>query len=103
MARKHPKPGNWCPPKSRIEVTAKPRYVGRGGLKLEGALRHFGIDVTGLVAADFGSSTGGFTDCLLQAGRSARPCHRRGNRPTRLALAQRSARRRARRGQCPVY
>jgi 23S rRNA (cytidine1920-2'-O)/16S rRNA (cytidine1409-2'-O)-methyltransferase len=53
---------------ARIEVTAKQRYVGRGGLKLEGALQHFGIDVTGLVAADFGSSTGGFTDCLLQSG-----------------------------------
>jgi 23S rRNA (cytidine1920-2'-O)/16S rRNA (cytidine1409-2'-O)-methyltransferase len=53
---------------ARIEVTAKQRYVGRGGLKLEGSLRHFGVDVTGLVAADFGSSTGGFTDCLLQAG-----------------------------------
>ena len=53
---------------ARIEVTAKQRYVGRGGLKLEGALQHFGIDVTGLVVADFGSSTGGFTDCLLQAG-----------------------------------
>jgi 23S rRNA (cytidine1920-2'-O)/16S rRNA (cytidine1409-2'-O)-methyltransferase len=49
-------------------VTAKQRYVGRGGLKLEGALQHFGIDVTALVTADFGSSTGGFTDCLLQAG-----------------------------------
>lgn len=53
---------------ARIEVTAKQRYVGRGGLKLEGALRHFNIDVEGITAADFGSSTGGFTDCLLQAG-----------------------------------
>lgn len=53
---------------THIELTAKPRYVGRGGLKLEGALQHFGIDVAGLVGADFGSSTGGFTDCLLQAG-----------------------------------
>jgi 23S rRNA (cytidine1920-2'-O)/16S rRNA (cytidine1409-2'-O)-methyltransferase len=53
---------------ARVEVTARPRYVGRGGLKLEGALKHFGIDVNGLVCADFGSSTGGFTDCLLQAG-----------------------------------
>jgi 23S rRNA (cytidine1920-2'-O)/16S rRNA (cytidine1409-2'-O)-methyltransferase len=51
-----------------IEVTAKLRYVGRGGLKLEGALQHFAIDAAGLIAADFGSSTGGFTDCLLQAG-----------------------------------
>lgn len=52
----------------RIEVTAKQRFVGRGGFKLEGALQHFSIDLAGITAADFGSSTGGFTDCLLQAG-----------------------------------
>ena len=62
------KPGQTVPPDARIEVTARQRFVSRGGLKLEGALRHFHIDVTGLVCADFGSSTGGFTDCLLQAG-----------------------------------
>jgi 23S rRNA (cytidine1920-2'-O)/16S rRNA (cytidine1409-2'-O)-methyltransferase len=44
------------------------RYVGRGGLKLEAALRHFKIDVNGAVCLDVGSSTGGFTDCLLQHG-----------------------------------
>jgi 23S rRNA (cytidine1920-2'-O)/16S rRNA (cytidine1409-2'-O)-methyltransferase len=43
-------------------------YVGRGGVKLKSALDAFGIDVTGLVALDVGASTGGFTDCLLQAG-----------------------------------
>lgn len=43
-------------------------YVSRGGFKLEGALKDFKIDVTGKVAADIGSSTGGFTDCLLQKG-----------------------------------
>jgi len=43
-------------------------YVSRGGLKLKKALDAFGVDVTGLVAIDVGSSTGGFTDCLLQAG-----------------------------------
>ncbi|MBM3305279.1 MAG: TlyA family RNA methyltransferase, partial [Candidatus Aminicenantes bacterium] len=43
-------------------------YVGRGGLKLEEALDRFGIDVGGAVALDVGSSTGGFTDCLLQRG-----------------------------------
>ncbi|TFH65371.1 MAG: TlyA family RNA methyltransferase, partial [Gemmatimonadales bacterium] len=43
-------------------------YVSRGGLKLEGALRSFGIDVSGAVALDIGASTGGFTDCLLQGG-----------------------------------
>ena len=40
----------------------------RAGLKLEAALEHFGVDVTGLVALDSGLSTGGFTDCLLQHG-----------------------------------
>ncbi len=44
------------------------RYVSRGGLKLEGALHAWGIDVTGLACADIGASTGGFTDCMLQRG-----------------------------------
>lgn len=44
------------------------RYVGRGGLKLEAALREFQLDVTGYVCLDVGASTGGFTDCLLQNG-----------------------------------
>jgi 23S rRNA (cytidine1920-2'-O)/16S rRNA (cytidine1409-2'-O)-methyltransferase len=44
------------------------RYVGRGGLKLEAALREFQIDVAGLTCLDVGASTGGFTDCLLQHG-----------------------------------
>jgi len=44
------------------------RYVGRGGLKLEAALKQFQIDVRGLVCLDVGASTGGFTDCLLQHG-----------------------------------
>jgi 23S rRNA (cytidine1920-2'-O)/16S rRNA (cytidine1409-2'-O)-methyltransferase len=43
-------------------------YVSRGGLKLEAALEHFGIDVRGVIAMDIGSSTGGFTDCLLKRG-----------------------------------
>lgn len=43
-------------------------YVSRGGLKLEKALKEFGIDVAGLLALDVGASTGGFTDCLLQRG-----------------------------------
>ena len=51
-----------------VAVQAHSRYVGRGGLKLEGALEHFGIDVTGMIALDIGASTGGFTDCLLQSG-----------------------------------
>ncbi len=44
------------------------RYVGRGGLKLEAALREFHLDVNGLTCLDVGASTGGFTDCLLQHG-----------------------------------
>jgi 23S rRNA (cytidine1920-2'-O)/16S rRNA (cytidine1409-2'-O)-methyltransferase len=51
----------------RIKGDVQP-YVSRGGLKLEKALNEFGVDVTGLVAIDVGASTGGFTDCLLQAG-----------------------------------
>lgn len=43
-------------------------YVSRGGLKLEGALRHFSVNIQGLVLLDVGASTGGFTDCLLQHG-----------------------------------
>ncbi len=43
-------------------------YVSRGGLKLEGAIEAFRLDVSGLVCVDFGASTGGFTDCLLQKG-----------------------------------
>ena len=45
-----------------------PRFVGRGGLKLEAALERFAVDVAGRRAYDLGASTGGFTDCLLQRG-----------------------------------
>ncbi len=51
-----------------LEVKEKQRYVGRGGLKLEGALDAFGIDPAGWTCIDVGASTGGFTDCLLQRG-----------------------------------
>lgn len=51
-----------------VTLKQKPRFVSRGGDKMEGALAAFDIDVTGMVAADFGSSTGGFTDSLLQRG-----------------------------------
>ncbi len=53
-----------------LQVAERQRYVGRGGDKLEHALRAFELDVRGLVAADIGASTGGFTDCLLQHGAS---------------------------------
>jgi 23S rRNA (cytidine1920-2'-O)/16S rRNA (cytidine1409-2'-O)-methyltransferase len=53
---------------ANIELLEQPRYVGRGGLKLEAALDHFAIDPRGQICLDVGSSTGGFTDCLLQRG-----------------------------------
>jgi 23S rRNA (cytidine1920-2'-O)/16S rRNA (cytidine1409-2'-O)-methyltransferase len=53
---------------SKIEVLESPKYVGRGGLKLEAALDHFRIQPAGKACLDIGSSTGGFTDCLLQRG-----------------------------------
>ncbi len=51
-----------------IAVKNKPRYVSRGGLKLEGALDAFPVSAEGKICLDIGSSTGGFTDCLLQHG-----------------------------------
>ncbi|MCX7722994.1 MAG: TlyA family RNA methyltransferase [Verrucomicrobiae bacterium] len=53
-----------------ITLISAPRYVSRGGDKLEHALRHFGLDLTGRVVVDIGASTGGFTDCALQHGAS---------------------------------
>jgi len=53
---------------AKIEIKAKPRFVSRGGDKLDAALERFQINVAGLVCADVGASTGGFTDCLLQRG-----------------------------------
>src|SRR5216683_1153692 len=54
---------------ARIEVSGgSARYASRGGLKLEGALEDFGIDVGGKICLDIGASTGGLTDCLLQYG-----------------------------------
>ena len=51
-----------------ISVAASPQFVGRGALKISGALDHFKIEVHEKVALDIGASTGGFTDCLLQRG-----------------------------------
>lgn len=63
------KPGTMVDPSAQIEVRGNPcPYVSRGGLKLEKALRDFGVDPTGFVCSDSGASTGGFTDCLLQQG-----------------------------------
>jgi 23S rRNA (cytidine1920-2'-O)/16S rRNA (cytidine1409-2'-O)-methyltransferase len=66
--QKAAKPGQLVGADSAIEILNRPRYVSRGGLKLEAAMKHFGIHPDGLVCLDIGSSTGGFTDCLLQHG-----------------------------------
>ncbi|HWC95772.1 MAG TPA: TlyA family RNA methyltransferase [Candidatus Sulfopaludibacter sp.] len=68
------KPGQSVDVEVLVEVLARPPYVGRGGFKMAGALGHFGIDVTGMVCLDVGSSTGGFTDALLQAGAARVHC-----------------------------
>ncbi|NJL82815.1 MAG: TlyA family RNA methyltransferase [Chloroflexaceae bacterium] len=62
------KPGTEIDPNSAIEVRQKPPYVSRGGEKLAQALKLFPIMVAGRICLDGGISTGGFTDCLLQAG-----------------------------------
>jgi 23S rRNA (cytidine1920-2'-O)/16S rRNA (cytidine1409-2'-O)-methyltransferase len=63
------KPGHLVNPSVSIDILAPDHpYVSRGGIKLEAALREFAIDVKGLTILDVGSSTGGFTDCLLQHG-----------------------------------
>lgn len=62
------KPGTLMPLDAPISLAERPRFVGRGGEKLDAALSRFALDVAGLVVADVGASTGGFTDCLLQRG-----------------------------------
>ena len=67
--QKADKPGASYDLEAKIEVRGSVcPYVSRGGLKLEKALRDFGVDPTGYVCSDSGASTGGFTDCLLQQG-----------------------------------
>jgi 23S rRNA (cytidine1920-2'-O)/16S rRNA (cytidine1409-2'-O)-methyltransferase len=67
--RRLDKAGLGIGPDMALEVRGQPHpYVSRGGLKLEKALGHFAIPVAGRIALDVGSSTGGFTDCLLQRG-----------------------------------
>ena len=69
--RKTDKAGKSVPETAAIIVKEDPNpYVSRGGLKLEEALRHFAVDVQGLLILDVGASTGGFTDCLLSHGAS---------------------------------
>jgi 23S rRNA (cytidine1920-2'-O)/16S rRNA (cytidine1409-2'-O)-methyltransferase len=64
------KPGQLIPADAHIEVEASAKYVSRAGVKLEAALRYFHVQVEGKVCMDVGTSTGGFTDCLLQSGAS---------------------------------
>ena len=62
------KPGTKVDDALPVTVKNKPKYVSRGGLKLEGALKAFPVPATDKICLDIGSSTGGFTDCLLQNG-----------------------------------
>jgi 23S rRNA (cytidine1920-2'-O)/16S rRNA (cytidine1409-2'-O)-methyltransferase len=62
------KPSDPVKPADLLTVAAPEKYVSRGGHKLEHALQHFQLNVAALIALDFGASTGGFTDCLLQNG-----------------------------------
>ena len=67
--QKADKPGAPVKPDDTIEVRGETlRYVSRGGLKLEKAIKTFGLSLDGMVCADIGASTGGFTDCMLQNG-----------------------------------
>lgn len=86
-------------PDEPIELVGPPpRYVSRGGIKLEAALSTFGIDVEGWRAIDVGASTGGFTDCLLQRGVAAVTCidvgygqmHERVRRDPRVVVMERT-------------
>ena len=68
--KKIAKNGDEIPGNAELQLldTTEAKYISRGGLKLEGALKSAGLDVTGLRCLDIGQSTGGFTDCLLQHG-----------------------------------
>lgn len=63
------KPGSAVSPVAEVSAKSAPHpFVSRGGVKLKGALEHYGLDVTGRICLDVGASTGGFTDCLLRSG-----------------------------------
>jgi 23S rRNA (cytidine1920-2'-O)/16S rRNA (cytidine1409-2'-O)-methyltransferase len=62
------KPSDSVQPNDAVTLLAAEKFVSRGGYKLEHALQHFALDVSGCTAIDIGASTGGFTDCLLQHG-----------------------------------
>ena len=68
------KPGRQFADDIELRVHEPPRFVGRGGEKLAAALAHFAVDLTGAHVLDIGASTGGFTDCSLQAGAASVTC-----------------------------
>jgi 23S rRNA (cytidine1920-2'-O)/16S rRNA (cytidine1409-2'-O)-methyltransferase len=68
------KPGREYPQDFAVSVTQPPRFVSRGGEKLVAALERFAVDVKGASVLDVGASTGGFTDCILQAGAASVVC-----------------------------
>ncbi|HEY5078335.1 MAG TPA: TlyA family RNA methyltransferase [Opitutaceae bacterium] len=68
------KPGREYAADSELSVTLPPRFVSRGGEKLAAALERFAIDLRGAAVLDVGASTGGFTDCALQAGAASVVC-----------------------------
>ncbi|MDP2913821.1 MAG: TlyA family RNA methyltransferase, partial [Candidatus Aminicenantes bacterium] len=98
--RRLEKAGQLVPPGLDITVQKTLPYVGRGGLKLEEALDVFKIDVAGRTCADIGSSTGGFTDCLIQRGAArvyavdveTRQIDRRLREDPRVVLIEKNAR-----------
>jgi 23S rRNA (cytidine1920-2'-O)/16S rRNA (cytidine1409-2'-O)-methyltransferase len=68
------KPGREYPADTELAVLQPPRFVSRGGEKLAAALEHFALDLRGAHVLDVGASTGGFTDCALQAGAVSAVC-----------------------------
>ncbi len=91
--RKLSKAGDMLAEDAPLEVRGKDHpWVSRGGIKLEHGLTHFGFDVTGAVALDVGSSTGGFTDVLLSRGRGEGLCGRRRDQPAGVEAAAGPAR-----------
>jgi 23S rRNA (cytidine1920-2'-O)/16S rRNA (cytidine1409-2'-O)-methyltransferase len=68
------KPGVRVPVDVDLHLESPPRFVGRGGEKLEAFIDHFGLEIKGLDVLDIGASTGGFTDCLLQRGAGSATC-----------------------------
>lgn len=104
-----PKPGLRVPVNAGLSVKTPERYVSRGGLKLEAALAQFGIDPSGRICADIGTSTGGFTDCLLQHGAArvyavdvgASQIHEKLRRDPRVVLVEHTNARELQEGSLP--